>query len=109
MPSPPPSGGPRHGIPSKAGARRGGAGAEPTPATNVDDGGLHAHKANPEQAKAVHESAHKHGHAESTGSVFPSLENQKESGELEHGVLGGYSFAEQKPGSKSLAGQFMEK
>ncbi|EEP76106.1 predicted protein [Uncinocarpus reesii 1704] len=118
MGSAPPSGGPRTGIPSKAGTRRGGAGAEPTPATNVDHDGPHAHKQlDPSQSEAVLGSARKHhGHSESTGSsMFSSLEDQKKHGEEMQGFEGGhpklesYSFAEQKPGSKSLAGQFMEK
>ncbi|EFW22053.1 hypothetical protein D8B26_002146 [Coccidioides posadasii str. Silveira] len=118
MPDPPPSGGPRTGISSKAATRRGGAGAEPTPATNVDhDGGPHSHQLDASQSEAVQESARRHhGHSETRwASKFASLQDQKKHGEEMHGYEGGHpvpkerSFAEQKPGSKSLAGQFMEK
>ncbi|WEW57978.1 hypothetical protein PRK78_003445 [Emydomyces testavorans] len=117
MSSTPPSGGPRTGIPSKAATRRGGAGAEPTPATNVDNAGPHSQQQlDPSQSEAVQESARRHhGHSETRGTMFESLKDQKKQGEEMQGFDGGqpapesYSFAEQKPGSKSLAGQFMEK
>lgn len=94
-----PSGGPRESAHTKAGTRSGGASAIPTPANNVSSGG--------------HESSDKeHDHLGAGRGTFGTLEKVHKQPVDEGCGPGGeedHSFARQKPGGKSVLGQWMEK
>lgn len=115
--------GARTGSSSNA-ATHGGMGATSTPANNVNTGGpkkdanINPPRIAPEDDE--HSGHHYHGHTESESDRFASLADQKRHGEeqygsntvaetAERGPMSGYSFAEQKPGSKGFMGEMLDK
>ncbi|KAL1955369.1 hypothetical protein VTO42DRAFT_8651 [Malbranchea cinnamomea] len=102
-----PSGGPRAGAHTKAGTKSGGISAIPTPANNISGGG----SGGVESSQGGGDNAcMPHGSARAGAGGFSSLENLKKPGEDEYGTgpKETHEFAQHKPGSKSLLGQWME-